>query len=203
MNLQPGNAGEQVRQNMGNFNVVGSTATLTVLKVGSKGNAVRTWQNALNWTVKSKSPIAADGIFGTGTKAATIELQKYLSIPADGIVGPQTVKAYQARWPNYISRLDLTEQEQPGATVKPASSTSQDFAKEVLDTIVRPAQTPGIPPFMPSNTVPAYAPSYPPSYTPTPQQVNDSQSNDFLGLPILAWGALAVGAVILIKKRKG
>lgn len=191
------------------FNVLGSNETLSVLKVGSRGPAVKTWQNALNWTVRSKSPIMADGIFGNATKAATIELQRYLKITADGIVGPQTVKAYQTRWPNYLARFDLTEQVQPGATLKPSTSDTASWLSEQIAASTAnigkqvPAPKPGpAPVYIP--TVPQI-PTYQPSYTPQPAfqaSQQSSQEDGPLGVPVIAWIGLAGLALVVVMKKK-
>lgn len=43
--------------------------------------------------LQSMMGIENDGVYGSGTRAAVIKMQKALKIAADGIVGPQTVKA--------------------------------------------------------------------------------------------------------------
>lgn len=55
---------------------------MTTLKIGSRGNEVRTLQTALR--------IKADGIFGTDTDAAVRAYQKTNGLTPDGIVGPHT-----------------------------------------------------------------------------------------------------------------
>lgn len=64
---------------------VTATPGLPVLKVGSKGAAVKTLQAKLH--------IAADGIFGPQTKAAVVAFQKKHAINANGVVGDATWKA--------------------------------------------------------------------------------------------------------------
>ena len=53
-----------------------------VLRVGSQGKWVRTWQSALG--------VAADGYFGDGTARATREWQRANGLDADGVVGMQS-----------------------------------------------------------------------------------------------------------------
>ena len=55
------------------------------LRVGSRGESVRVWQEALG--------IPADGVFGEETKAATIAWQAGRGLEADGIVGPASWQA--------------------------------------------------------------------------------------------------------------
>jgi len=55
---------------------------MTALKIGSKGEEVKTLQQKLN--------IAADGIFGKNTDAAVRAFQKAHGLTPDGIVGPHT-----------------------------------------------------------------------------------------------------------------
>jgi len=66
-----------------------SVAT-TVLRNGSKGDAVKKLQTALN---KSGAGLVVDGIFGTGTETAVREFQKAKGLVVDGAVGPATNKA--------------------------------------------------------------------------------------------------------------
>jgi SpoIID/LytB domain protein len=72
--------------------VIGTAAPLMAadypgdpLKVGSRGEAVRVWQEALG--------IPADGYFGPQTKEATIRWQSQNGLTPDGIVGPASWKA--------------------------------------------------------------------------------------------------------------
>lgn len=58
---------------------------LPVLRMGDKGEDVKTLQTALG--------IKADGDFGPGTKAAVIKAQKKAGLYQDGVVGQQTWKA--------------------------------------------------------------------------------------------------------------
>lgn len=55
---------------------------MTTLKLGSRGNEVKTLQNKLN--------IVADGIFGPKTEEAVKNFQKKNNLTVDGIVGPNT-----------------------------------------------------------------------------------------------------------------
>lgn len=58
------------------------TTSKPVLKVGSKGEAVKEWQKVVS--------VTADGDFGHNTENATKIWQKSHGLTADGIVGPKT-----------------------------------------------------------------------------------------------------------------
>lgn len=55
---------------------------MTTIKLGSKGEDVRTAQKLLN--------VAADGVFGPITKEAVQKFQRDHGLTADGIIGPKT-----------------------------------------------------------------------------------------------------------------
>ena len=61
----------------------GSVDTNQVLRVGSRGDAVKAMQEAMG--------ISADGIFGPGTKRAVKKWQAANGLVADGIAGPSTL----------------------------------------------------------------------------------------------------------------
>jgi hypothetical protein len=63
----------------------GTTAHASVLKKGSRGDAVRALQRRLG--------IPADGIFGRATRAAVRRFQRRHGLVVDGIVGPATRRA--------------------------------------------------------------------------------------------------------------
>lgn len=63
-------------------------AQLPTLKTGSKGDAVRGLQNALN--ARSHDSVAVDGTFGAATEHAVKQFQTNAALQADGIVGPAT-----------------------------------------------------------------------------------------------------------------
>jgi peptidoglycan hydrolase-like protein with peptidoglycan-binding domain len=65
-----------------------------LIKVGSRGDEVKDIQKALN--DKGYGQIGVDGIFGRGTEKAVKRFQKASGLTADGIVGPNTLKALQA-----------------------------------------------------------------------------------------------------------
>lgn len=59
--------------------------SMTTIKNGSKGHAVKVWQAVLG-------NVSIDGIFGSGTKKATESFQRAKGLTADGIVGKNTWK---------------------------------------------------------------------------------------------------------------
>jgi peptidoglycan hydrolase-like protein with peptidoglycan-binding domain len=63
------------------------------IALGSAGNHVLTIQQALN-RIAPRYPsipaVAADGIFGTGTRGAVMAFQRQFGLSPDGIVGQQT-----------------------------------------------------------------------------------------------------------------
>ena len=61
---------------------------MQTIRKGSKGKSVKIWQVILGYTGSK-----IDGVFGSGTEADTIKLQKALGLTADGIVGPKSWKA--------------------------------------------------------------------------------------------------------------
>ncbi len=72
-------------------------AVTPLLRVGSTGAAVGSWQSTLNRLFALGRPvharIAVDGIFGPNTQAATLAFQRFAHIGADGVVGPITLAA--------------------------------------------------------------------------------------------------------------
>lgn len=70
--------------------------TYAVLRVGSRGDAVRRLQAGLNRVFPAYRHdlggklLAVDGIFGTATEAWVKEFQRRVGITADGLVGPAT-----------------------------------------------------------------------------------------------------------------
>lgn len=65
-----------------------------LLRAGLRGSDVRDWQRAVNRAVEAghveHRRLAEDGIFGPGTRAATVAVQRALGIARDGVVGPMT-----------------------------------------------------------------------------------------------------------------
>lgn len=68
----------------------GSFSSVTMLRLGSKGEAVRNLQNLLISKGYSCGASGADGDFGQGTYNAVVAFQKANGLDADGIVGPAT-----------------------------------------------------------------------------------------------------------------
>ncbi|MBO3700425.1 GH25 family lysozyme [Roseivirga sp. E12] len=65
-----------------------------LLKIGSQGQQVKDWQNFLN--TQGLNAGAADGIFGSGTAAATKGFQSAQGLSADGMAGNNTIAAARA-----------------------------------------------------------------------------------------------------------
>ena len=62
-------------------------AKYPLLKSGSRGHNVQQWQKMLN-SVRKRTGTALlqpDGAFGPKTRAATVKVQKFLGVTADGI----------------------------------------------------------------------------------------------------------------------
>ena len=70
----------------------GSTASSTLLKKGSRGEAVKTMQTMLN--AASYSCGSADGIFGNKTLSALKAFQKDHGLAVDGIYGEKSAAAH-------------------------------------------------------------------------------------------------------------
>jgi peptidoglycan hydrolase-like protein with peptidoglycan-binding domain len=67
-----------------------------LLAVGESGPAVRELQERLNATAAGP-PVAVDGIFGAGTRAAVVAFQRANGLTPDGMVGPATRSAMGVR----------------------------------------------------------------------------------------------------------
>lgn len=80
------------------------------LQVGSRGEAVREWQELLN---HAGLETAVDGVFGINTETSTRFLQERLGVHVDGIVGPVTLAAARAAFPDFYAGKDA-------ALVRPA-----------------------------------------------------------------------------------
>jgi peptidoglycan hydrolase-like protein with peptidoglycan-binding domain len=75
----------------GNVKVPSTSTSSTVLKKGSKGDAVKTLQTKLSKLGYKVGVI--DGIFGSGTEAAVKAFQKDKNLTVDGIAGSATISA--------------------------------------------------------------------------------------------------------------
>ncbi|GAF65035.1 putative peptidase [Bacillus sp. TS-2] len=72
-----------------------NVASQSILRNGSRGNAVTTLQNQLSSQGYYK--IAIDGIYGNGTAQAVRNFQKDHNLKVDGIAGPQTMSALASK----------------------------------------------------------------------------------------------------------
>jgi hypothetical protein len=59
----------------------------TTIRKGDKGKDVKIAQGRLTF---HGYPVAADGVFGSGTEAKVMQFQQAKGLPSDGIVGPKT-----------------------------------------------------------------------------------------------------------------
>lgn len=76
-------------------------ASAALLRLGARGEAVKTMQRMLTST---GYPVRADGVFGGDTLAALISFQKAKALRPDGIYGPLTAAALAAAMPRIISQ---------------------------------------------------------------------------------------------------
>jgi len=90
--------------------------TATVLKLGSRGNAVKDLQNILNGF--SKANLTVDGDFGPATVAAVKTYQTALKVTADGVWGPASQKAHE----QFMAYLKA-QTPAPSLTPPPAAQT--------------------------------------------------------------------------------
>lgn len=82
------NAYGQYEKLFNNHTVKTCSLEVPILKNGSRGGTVKSWQLIL--TYEGFLDDVIDGIFGTKTEAATLKLQKMYKLKADGIVGTKT-----------------------------------------------------------------------------------------------------------------
>lgn len=69
---------------------------MQTIKLGSRGDDVKTLQNALN--------LVADGVFGKITHEVVVQYQKEHGLVADGVVGPKTWNLILEKWPQKSKR---------------------------------------------------------------------------------------------------
>jgi peptidoglycan hydrolase-like protein with peptidoglycan-binding domain len=105
------------------------TTTGAVLKLGSTGQDVVAWQNALNQWIKASgstlTQLTPDGNFGAGTQVATVALQNAAGLAPDGVVGPTTRQALQQQLRNSKSSSTGGSTATTGTTLK-LGDTGQD-----------------------------------------------------------------------------
>jgi peptidoglycan hydrolase-like protein with peptidoglycan-binding domain len=90
------------------------------LTVGDRGDAVRNWQSKLNRSNRV-TDIVADGIFGPGTRAATVTFQQSVGVKDGlGIVGYKTRVAMRT----LLERLDGGDPAPPAPKPTPEPSTA-------------------------------------------------------------------------------
>lgn len=98
------------------------TSTSGLLETGDRGPAVQSWQERLDaWRAsQGLGTIAADGVFGAGTRDATEQFQRAAGIAIDGIVGPQSDDAMELALGSDVpdctfTQLTTTADHLPGA----------------------------------------------------------------------------------------
>lgn len=70
----------------------GGSSSSLMLKVGSRGDAVKSLQEFLTEKkIPTASKVKADGVFGPITRQALIEYQASVKLVADGVAGPKTL----------------------------------------------------------------------------------------------------------------
>jgi peptidoglycan hydrolase-like protein with peptidoglycan-binding domain len=137
------------------------TGAMPIIKRGSTGAAVKTWQGYLG--------IAADGDFGPDTEAKTKTFQAKNGLVADGIVGPNT-------WAKAMSGTSTTPVSTPGSgpvvistppiTLPPIiPGTPPIVVPPVIITEPPPGSPPGTPPII-TTTTPPGLPPFPTTSTP-------------------------------------
>lgn len=70
-----------------------ASANTSLLKKGSKGDAVKALQSELNEQYPAYSKLKVDGDFGSATEAVVREFQSRAGLTVDGVVGPKTAAA--------------------------------------------------------------------------------------------------------------
>ena len=89
-----------------------------MLKRGSRGDEVEALQRAL--PAKGINPGPVDGVFGPKTEAAVPRFQEWSGLTADGIAGPNTTGALQAKTPSAAPAAATAQEKKPssGATTQ-------------------------------------------------------------------------------------
>lgn len=96
------------------------------LRIGSKGEAVRAWQQRLRDLRYFSGKI--DGDFGSRTHGATMEFQADHGLVQDGIVGPQTRAAEANAVPRALRDVSKEEVAAESRTIKEAEKGKQRIA---------------------------------------------------------------------------
>lgn len=105
-----------------------------LLEIGSKGDLVKQVQHAIN-KLGYTPALVEDGIFGRDTYQAVQWAQRLKGIPADGIVGPQTLQALglsEQPAPQPKPAPQPTPKPQPAPQPAPQPTPSADVHNKVL-----------------------------------------------------------------------
>ncbi|MCM3714325.1 peptidoglycan-binding protein [Alkalihalobacillus oceani] len=111
-----------------------SVQTSSMLRIGSKGQAVKDVQQRLADLGFYKS--TADGIFGNSTASAVKHFQQQQGITVDGIVGPQTLRALQS--PVSSVSASVVSKEPPSVQPKPPVEKTPPPAQEKEKPVEQP-----------------------------------------------------------------
>ena len=105
------------------FGAAFGSQTRAIIRTGSRGNAVKSWQEALNrWlTATGASTIGVDSAFGPATANATRSFQGSQGLGQDGVVGQRTRTA-----------MDHWATTQSGVVAGPPPTISQSPASQVI-----------------------------------------------------------------------
>lgn len=116
---------------------VASGATLTA---GDRGDGVLAWQHDLDrWVAAAGAPldpVAADGVFGPRTEAATRYFQQAQGVTVDGIVGPET-RAALASAPALVNAPPVARPSSSSPT-RPAAGTCSATDATIVDVVLGP-----------------------------------------------------------------
>ncbi|MEG1929591.1 MAG: peptidoglycan-binding protein [Anaerovorax sp.] len=92
-----------------------------ILRIGSKGDSVRTLQQYLNTvsqTVTTISPVAVTGFFGDSTQNAVKEFQDWVALPQSGSVGRVTWNELINAFKDTVSTGTAAPRQYPGFVLK-------------------------------------------------------------------------------------
>ena len=113
-----GIAGPQTQSRLANAPSAGPIQG-EILRKGSQGDLVKQVQTLLNEKLSPSPGLVPDGDFGNKTYAAVVRFQRQANIPADGIVGSQTLNA--------LKNAQKPAGPQPGTGAPVGGGSGQEF----------------------------------------------------------------------------